>query len=325
MRSHHAIRGHPRPVAPSGGSAKAVPRRGAWSLPNCRGGAPQRDPPCARERGGRLARSCGPQRAADGPGRRRRFQFLHRTLSSRARPREHARAGRAHRREDRHPERARTGHDDRRLGAARNGKRVKRTRLLLADDHRMVLEGLRGLLAAEFDVAGLVEDGRALLEASARLRPDVIVTDITMPGLNGLEAIAALKRNDPNVRVVVITMHREIAYARRALQAGASGFVLKSSAPGELAEAIRSAVAGRTFVTPEIAGEMTPARERSRPAAGVAGSLTPRQREILQLLAAGKTAKEIAALLGVSARTVEFHKYKMMEALGLHSGAELVR
>jgi DNA-binding NarL/FixJ family response regulator len=203
---------------------------------------------------------------------------------------------------------------------------VNRIRVLLADDHRMIAEGLKRLLAAEFDVVGLVEDGRALVEAAARLRPDVIVSDITMPGLNGLEAIGLLKRHDPSVRVVVITMHRETAYARRALQAGASGFVLKSSAPGELTDAIRAAMAGRTFVTPEIAGEVSPASERARRPPGAAtGSLTPRQREILQLLAAGKTAKEIAAVLSVSARTVEFHKYKMMEAVGVRTGAELVR
>jgi len=203
---------------------------------------------------------------------------------------------------------------------------VKRARVLLADDHRMMAEGLRRLLDPEFELVGLVEDGRALVEAAARLKPDVIVADIGMPRLNGLDAIPLLKKDNPNARIVVITMHRETAYARRALAAGASGFVMKSSAPGELIAAIHAALAGRTFVTPEIAAEGSVTDGRPRKATGDAGAtLTPRQREVLQLLAAGKGAKEIANLLGVSSRTVEFHKYKMMETLGLRTGAELVR
>ncbi len=199
---------------------------------------------------------------------------------------------------------------------------MKRARVLLADDHRMMAEGLKRLLDPEFELVGMVEDGRALVEAAARLKPDVIVADITMPRLNGLEAIPLLKKDNPDARIVVITMHRETAYARRALAAGASGFVLKSSAPSELIAAIHAALAGRTFVTPEIAAEVSEAGGRSRrPSGDSAASLTPRQREILQLLAAGKAAKEIAALLGVSTRTVEFHKYKMMEALGLRTGS----
>jgi len=197
---------------------------------------------------------------------------------------------------------------------------MKRARVLLADDHRMVAEGLKSLLAPEFDLVGIVEDGRALVEEARRLKPDVIVADITMPRLNGLDALALLRRDNPAVRVVVITMHREAAYARRALAAGASGFVLKHSAPTELIEAIHAAMEGRTFVTPEVA---------PRPGTAAGGEATPplteRQREILQLIARGKTAKEIASLLGVSVRTVEFHKYKMMEAVGAANSAELIR
>lgn len=202
---------------------------------------------------------------------------------------------------------------------------MKRARVLIADDHRLMAEGLKRLLDPEFELVGLVEDGRALVEAAARLKPDVIVADITMPQLNGLAAIPLLKKDNPAARILVITMHRETAYARRALEAGASGFVLKSSAPDELITAIHAVLAGRTFVTPEVANELSEADGRARPASGEAAALTPRQREVLQLLAAGKTAKEIAALLGVSTRTVEFHKYKMMETLGLRTGAELVR
>lgn len=203
---------------------------------------------------------------------------------------------------------------------------TRRPRVLLADDHRLMAEGLKRILESEFELVGLVEDGRALIEAAARWKPDVVVADITMPRMNGLEAIPLLQRDAQDVRIVLITMHRETAYARRALKAGASAFVLKSSAPAELITAIREALAGRTFVTPEIAGELAPEDAKpSRSGADPAAALTPRQREILQLLAAGKTAKEVAAILGVSARTVEFHKYKMMEALGLRTGAELVR
>ena len=141
-----------------------------------------------------------------------------------------------------------------------------------------------------------------------------------MPRLNGLEAMALLRKDNPAVRVVVITMHRESAYARRALAAGASGFVLKHSAPTELIAAIHAAMEGKTFVTPELAGNAGPT------AGGNTGpTLTARQREILQLLARGKTAKEIASLLAVSVRTVEFHKYKMMEAVGAANSAELIR
>jgi DNA-binding NarL/FixJ family response regulator len=197
---------------------------------------------------------------------------------------------------------------------------MKRARVLLADDHRMVAEGLKSLLLPEFDLVGIVEDGRALVDEARRLKPDVIVADITMPRLNGLEAMALLRKDNPSVRVVVMTMHRESAYARRALAAGASGFVLKHSAPTELIAAIHAAMEGKTFVTPELAGRAAPIAD------GATGpTLTERQREILQLLARGKTAKEIASLLAVSVRTVEFHKYKMMEAVGAANSAELIR
>jgi DNA-binding NarL/FixJ family response regulator len=202
---------------------------------------------------------------------------------------------------------------------------VKRPRVLLADDHRLVAEGLKSLLTPDFELVGLVEDGRALVAEAKRLRPDVIVADITMPRLNGLEALALLKADNPAVKVVIITMHRESAYARRAISAGASGFVLKHSAPTELVAAIRAALNGKTFIAPEIAGELERRGRAAGPAADPVAALTTRQREILQLLALGKTAKEVAVVLGVSARTVEFHKYKMMEAVGAATSAELIR
>ncbi|HEY7697756.1 MAG TPA: response regulator transcription factor [Vicinamibacteria bacterium] len=202
---------------------------------------------------------------------------------------------------------------------------MSRPRVLLADDHRIVAEGLKELLTPEFELLGLVEDGRALVEEAGKLRPDVIVADITMPHLNGIDALAQLKKNDPGVKVVFLTMHREVAYARRALEAGASGYVLKHSAPDELVMAIRAALNGQKYITPAMAGEVLESIQSDPESTqDPIASLTPRQREILQLLAEGKTAKEIAAILGISTRTVEFHKYEMMQSAGIHTSAELV-
>lgn len=202
---------------------------------------------------------------------------------------------------------------------------MNRPRIVLADDHRMVAEGLKVLLAAEFDLVAAVEDGRALIEAVNRLRPDVVVTDLTMPNLNGIDAIGQLRTEHPAVRIVVLTMHRDLAYARRALGLGALGYVLKHDAPEELVRAIRAALAGKLFVTADLADELLQAAFRgSTQAEDPVARLTPRQREILQLLAEGKTAKEIGARLGISARTVETHKYELMSGAGLHSSAELV-
>ena len=200
---------------------------------------------------------------------------------------------------------------------------MTRPRVLLADDHCIVTEGLKGLLEEEFELVGIVEDGRAMVDAARKLRPDVIVADISMPHLNGIDALATLKRDNPDVRVVFLTMHRDAAYARRALEAGASGFVLKHSAPAELVLALRAALQGRTFIAPDLAADVfRTAKEKD---ADPLAALTPRQREILQLLAEGKSAKEIAAALSLSARTVEFHKYAMMETLRIDNSAELIR
>jgi DNA-binding NarL/FixJ family response regulator len=202
---------------------------------------------------------------------------------------------------------------------------MSRVRVLLADDHRIVAEGLRGLLAAECDLVGLVEDGRALVEASRRLRPDVIVADITMPELNGIEAMEEIRLFDTDVRVVFLTMHRDVAYARRALEAGASGYVLKHAASEELVMAVRAAAQGSTFISPSLAGELMRSMQLgSTEANDPIGALPLRQREILRLLAEGLTAKQIGARLAISARTVEFHKYRLMESLGVSGSAELI-
>ncbi len=197
---------------------------------------------------------------------------------------------------------------------------MDRPRLLLADDHRMVAEGLKGLLVDEFELVGIVEDGQALVTEAKRLRPDVIVTDMTMPKLNGIDALARLKKDNPTVKIVFLTMHQNAAYARRALESGASGYVIKHSAPTELVMAIHAALKGKTFITPALAREVLNGADKETSN----GTITPRQREILQLLGEGKSAKEIAKVLSISARTVEFHKYQMMQILGVHTNAELI-
>jgi DNA-binding NarL/FixJ family response regulator len=201
----------------------------------------------------------------------------------------------------------------------------RRARVLIADDHLMVAEALKSLLAPEFDLLGVVEDGQALVEAAKALRPDVIVADVTMPRLNGIDALIRLRHDGNSVPVVFLTMHRDVAFARRALEAGASGFVLKHSAPAELVAAVRAALEGRTYLTPQLAGEVLESMKQSpQQDGGALQSLTPRQREVLQLVAEGQSAKRIAAILEISPRTVEFHKYQAMEALGLHTNAELI-
>ena len=202
---------------------------------------------------------------------------------------------------------------------------ARRPRVLIADDHLLVAEALTSLLTPEFDLVGVVEDGRALIAAVASLRPDVIVADVSMPQLNGIDALVQLRQSGDPVPVVFLTMHRDVSFARRALDAGASGFVLKHSASSELVTAIRAALAGKTYLTPQLAGEVLEAMKQGPERAGdPVAALTSRQREILQLLAEGRTAKEVASRLDISTRTVEFHKYQMMGALGIHTNAELI-
>ncbi len=201
---------------------------------------------------------------------------------------------------------------------------MRRPRVLLADDHKIVAEGLRRLLEPEFELVGIVEDGRALVAAAQKLNPDVIVADISMPLLNGIEAVRQLKKGTSQAKVVFLTMHLDVTYATRALEAGASGYVLKHSAPSELITAIREALKGRIYLTPMIAKDvlesfMVESHQRRKAVL----ELTPRQREVLQLLSEGRSAKEIASILDISTRTVEFHKYRLMESLGLCTNAEL--
>jgi DNA-binding NarL/FixJ family response regulator len=201
-----------------------------------------------------------------------------------------------------------------------------RPRVLLADDHQMFADGLRTLLGEEFELVEYVADGVAMLEAAQRLRPDVIVADITMPRLNGIDALTQLRANLPDVRVVFLTMHHDAAYARRALAAGAFGFVLKHSAVQELVLALRAALEGRIFVAPSLGADLV-ARHQTNPGRRTdpCAALTPRQREVLKLLADGKSVKQVASSLSISTRTVEFHKYTMMETVGAKGMADLVR
>jgi len=206
------------------------------------------------------------------------------------------------------------------------GDAVKRPRVLLADDHRVVAQGLKSMLSAEFELVGMVADGHAMVEAAKRLRPDVIVADVSMPLLNGIDALEMLRQEGVEVPVVFVTMHNQPGYARRALRVGAAGYVLKLSAPEELVQAIRAALDGGTFVSPALARAVF---EKTQSESADAGErialLTLHQRDILRMFAEGLSAKEIAKELDISPRTVESHKYQIMESLGAQSSAELIR
>ena len=203
---------------------------------------------------------------------------------------------------------------------------MSKPRILIADDHRILAEGLRSLLEPEFEVVGVAADGRELVAAAEKHQPDVIVADVAMPSLNGIEAAAQLRDMGVKAKVVFLTMHHDVAYARRAMETGAVGFVLKHSAASELVVAVREALQGRTYVTPMIAGELLQSyREAESGPHASARRLTARQREVLQLFAEGRSAKEVAAVLKVSTRTAEFHKARILEALGIHSTADMVQ
>jgi DNA-binding NarL/FixJ family response regulator len=199
---------------------------------------------------------------------------------------------------------------------------MTKPRVVVADDHPILAEGLRRLLEPEFTLVEVVADGRELVAAGKKHRPDVIVTDVTMPSLNGIEAAQQLRKAGVAAKVIFLTMHHDVAYAKRALEAGASAYVLKHSAPDELLTAIREALRGHTYVTPLIAGDLVhsyQARDSLPP------ELTARQREVLQLFAEGRSAKEVAAELKIAVRTAEWHKGRIEEALGIRTTSELVQ
>ena len=203
---------------------------------------------------------------------------------------------------------------------------MKRIRVLLANDHKILLEGVKCLLgSALYEIVGTVEDGRALVAESLRLRPNVVVTDIALPLLNGIEAVRRIKKAERRIQFVFLTMHPDASFAERAFKAGASGYVLKQSEPRELITAIQEAVRGRTYITPLIAGELLTMYGKADSTADKWKRITHRQREICQLVAEGKSAKEIATLLNISSRTVEFHKYSVMRVLKMKTSADLIR
>lgn len=202
-------------------------------------------------------------------------------------------------------------------------------RILIADDHSIVLAGLRRLVETEAEVVGTVEDGRALVEEAQKLRPDIILLDISMPLLNGLDAARQLTKLVPESKLIFLTMHAAPTYATEAFKVGASGYLIKRSAASELKQAIQAVMRGQYYMTPLITKDVLAATLhspgeppiRTRPVA----TLTPRQREVLQLIAEGKGTKQIASLLKISVKTVEFHRFRIMDELDLHSTADLTK
>jgi DNA-binding NarL/FixJ family response regulator len=202
---------------------------------------------------------------------------------------------------------------------------MKRPRILLADDLKLMAEALQHLLQSDFDVVGTVSDGRALIKAASESKPELVVVDIGMPLLNGLDAADQLKALQPDIKVVFLTQNREPRFAVEAFRRKASGYLLKDSAASELVTAIREALKGRSYVSPLIAKGMLNHTLNQEPGDAGLRDLSAREREVLQLLAEGKSMKEVAAVLDISPRTVEFHKYRVMELLGVKTNAELVQ
>ena len=198
---------------------------------------------------------------------------------------------------------------------------MDRIRLLLADDHVMFSQGLKSLLGDEFDLLGTAENGDQLVEAALRLEPDVILVDISMPVLNGFDAVRKIKASGREARIIFLTMHDDATLLAEAFRCGASGYVLKQAAGEELVNAIREVAQGNSYVSPLVTNRPTgPLSDRA-----LKTNITPRQREVLELISRGLTMKEIAAELNISTRTAESHKYEMMQALGVETTAELIR
>ena len=198
-------------------------------------------------------------------------------------------------------------------------------RVMLADDHTILVEAFRKLLEPHYEIVGTVADGRALVEVAPQLKPDVIVVDIGMPLMNGLEAGLRLKDLMPSTKLIFLTMNEDPDLAAEAMRRGASGYLLKSSAASELIRAIQMAMKGKTYVTAQIARKLQKSFANNPQPRARAKTLTPRQREVIQLLAEGKSMKEVADVLNVTPRTVAFHKYRVMDELNLNTTAELIQ
>ncbi len=198
--------------------------------------------------------------------------------------------------------------------------------ILIADDHTLVAEACKKLLEPEYEVVGIVSDGRTLVQVATELRPNVVLIDIGMPILNGLDAGQQIKDAVPSIKVVYVTMNADVDLAAEAFRRKASGYVLKTCAASDLLLALRAVLRGGTYLSPAISREAVGFLVRQKKEIVDEGErLTERQREVLQLLAEGKSMKEVAAILNVATRTIAFHKYRMMEVLRLHSNAELVQ
>lgn len=202
---------------------------------------------------------------------------------------------------------------------------MRRPLILIGDDHRLVAEGLAKLLQEEYEIAEIVEDGWGLVSAAERLRPDLILADITMPMLNGLDACEKILKAGSSAKVVILTMHHDAIYAVRAFRIGACGFVLKNSASLDLLIAVRTVLDGKTYVSPKMAEQLELYSHSSSKELEETVSLTPRQREVLQLFAEGHSARKVAEVLNISVRTAENHKAHIMSILGASSTAELIR
>ena len=201
---------------------------------------------------------------------------------------------------------------------------MAKPRILLADDHALLLEAFRRLLEPEFEIVGCVENGSQLVEEALRLSPDVVVTDVSMPRMDGLEAARKLRDSLPATRIVFLTVNADKHVAAEAFRLGASGWVLKASTATELVEAVQSALQGQTYLTPLIVGGDIEKLPSPSAVDNPAELLTPREREVVRLLAQGSSMKQAAASLGISARTVAFHKYRAMKSLAIDTNAELV-
>ena len=201
-----------------------------------------------------------------------------------------------------------------------------RARVLVGDDHALILDGLRNALQPHYEIAGLAQDGRALVQAAERLKPDLVVVDISMPLLNGFEAAKQIKKSLPHTKVIFLSQHLNPAYLKQALRLGASGYVLKAGATEELQQAIEAVLRGKTYITPAF-GEEIIARlwNREGELSEESEDLTERQREILQLIVEGRGNKEIADILHLSVKTIEFHRARIMAKLGVKTVAELTK
>lgn len=201
-----------------------------------------------------------------------------------------------------------------------------RPRVLLADDHAIILEAFKELLSTQYDVVGAVSDGRELLKAAPQLEPDVIVTDMAMPRLNGMDACIKLRKKLPDVKIIFLTVNEDSERVAEAIRIGANGYLLKSSAASELFQAIDAVLMGRTYITPLVTeGVIGSLIGGNTGESSPLDKLTVRQREVLQLLAEGNTMKQAAEILNLTPRTVAFHKYRIMEDLKIETSAELIR